>query len=125
MILSKLDVKAATGHGATVNSERPSGMLAFRREWMHKRNIQPGRVSAIEVKGDSMELGLQEGDTILFDHARKQVCRGMVVAARVSDDLFAKRLEQTPNDKWALASDNYKYAPSALTKDDAVIGEVV
>ena len=125
MLVPKLEVKAAAGHGATVSDERPVGMLAFRREWMRKRNIQPGRVSAIEVSGDSMEPSLRDGDTILIDHTRNQVRRGAVVAARVSDDLFVKRLEQTPDDKWILVSDNHEYAPVALTKDGAVIGEVV
>ena len=125
ILIPKLEVKAAAGPGTVVDGERPIGMLAFRREWMRKHNIQPGQVSAIEVKGDSMQPGLQDGDTILVDHQRVQVRRGAVMAARVGNDLFVKRLEQTPNGEWLLQSDNHEYAPLALGTDDAVIGEVV
>ena len=121
----KLDVKLAAGHGASATDERPVGMLAFRRDWMRKHNIQPGLVSAVEVVGDSMEPFFISGDTVLIDHQRNQVRRGAVVAARVGKDLFVKRLEQTPSEEWLLVSDNHDYAPLALTKDDAVIGEVV
>ena len=125
VLVPKLDIQAAAGHGKAVDDERPVGLLAFRREWLRRHAIQPGLVSAVEIAGDSMEPGLSDGDTILIDHRRNQVRRGAVVAARVGGDLFVKRLEQTPTEDWLLTSDNHAYAPLALTADDAVIGEVV
>ncbi len=125
VLVPKLDIQLAAGHGAAATDERPVGMLAFRREWMSEHNLQPGQVSAVEISGDSMTPGLDDGDTILVDHTRARLMRGLVVAARVGNDLFVKRLEQTPDEDWLLISDNHEYAPLALGKDDAVIGEVV
>ena len=50
-----------------------------------------------------MEPGLQNDGTILIDRACKQVRRCAVIAARVSNDLFVKRLKQTPDGKWTLS----------------------
>ena len=97
-------------------------MLAFRREWMRKHNLRPGQVSAVEVVGDSMLPYLSDGDTVLVDHTRTECKRGLVVAACIGEDLFVKRLEQTPMDDWLLVSDNHNYGPLALNADDAIIG---
>ena len=125
VLVPKLDVKLAAGHGAAATDERPVGMLAFRREWMRKYQLRSGQVSAVEVSGDSMTPYLKNGDTILVDHRRNRPRRGAVVAARANNNLFVKRLEQTPDKDWLLVSDNHEYAPLALGEDDAVIGEVV
>lgn len=41
-------------------------------------------------------------------------CLLKVVAARVGDDLFVKRLQQVENNNWLLASDNHQYTPIML-----------
>ena len=125
VLVPKLDIRLAAGHGASTNDERPVGMLAFRHDWMRRNNLQPGQVSAVEVMGDSMEPSFKDGDTVLVDHRRSDYQRGKVVAARVDDELFIKRLESTPNNNWLLISDNHNYAPLELTPGDAIIGAVV
>lgn len=121
----KLEVKLAVGHDKTASHKQPAGMLAFQRTWIRKNKIHPGKVSAVDISGDSMAPYLNDGDTILINHARTRRKRGLVVVARVRDELFVKRLEQTPDGDWLLVSDNYQYTPLSLGVDDTVLGEVV
>ena len=126
ILVSKLDVRAAVGHGAVVDNERPVGLLAFRRDWLRKHNLQPHYLNAIEVKGESMMPVLLDGDTILVDRSRTQPRLGKIYAARVnSDDLVVKRLQKMPDDEYVLVSDNPVHGPILLGKEGELIGEVV
>ncbi len=125
VMVPKLPVRLSAGPGASGEDETPVGLLAFRREWMRQHSLQPGRVSAVEVAGDSMKPSLNDGDTVLVDHTRAGPRRGKVVAARVGGELFIKRLHTMPPDGWLLVSDNPDYSPLMLGRDDAIIGEIV
>ena len=50
--------------------------------------------SAVEVKGDSVMLHLNDGDAVLVEHTRIDLKVGMVVASRVGGELFVKRLQK-------------------------------
>ena len=66
--MPQLAARVVASHGATISDERPiRGCWHLGVMRMVKRN-SIRQVSAVEVKEDSMEAGLREGDTLLSDH---------------------------------------------------------
>ena len=119
-------MQLAAGHGAVApESEKPVEYLAFRREWMERNGLLPGKVSAVVVTGDSMTPTLADGDTILVDHQRNEARQGRIFAVRRGRDLLVKRIQEEPQGGWMLTSDNEDYAPIGTGSDFAVIGEIV
>jgi len=45
---------------------------AFSLQWIKRRGLDPKELQIIEVKGDSMEPKLWDGDLILIDRAQKE-----------------------------------------------------
>ena len=127
VMVPKLPVSLAAGYGAAVPEveDEPMGLLAFRRGWMRRYGLQLGQVSAVEIVGDSMEPLLIDGDTVLVDHCRSEARQGKVFAVRNINDLFVKRLERQPDNKWILTSDNKDYEPIDMSPQAILIGEVV
>lgn len=77
----------------------------------------PGDSFLIKVKGDSMiGAGINNGDVLLVDRSAKAV-EGSIVIAEVNGKLVVKRLQYGYN-QFALISENKKYAPIFVNKDD-------
>ncbi len=126
VMVPRLPVQLAAGHGAVApDGEKPVELLAFRREWMERNGLLPGKVSAVVVTGDSMTPTLADGDTILVDHQRDEARQGRIFAVRRGRDLLVKRMQEEPVGGWMLTSDNEEYAPIGTGTDFAVIGEIV
>ena len=126
VMVPKLPVLLAAGHGAAApEHEEPVELLAFRQEWMQRYGLKPGKVSAVEVTGDSMVPTLSAGDTVLVDHLRNEPRQGRIFAVRREDELLVKRTQKEPDSGWMLTSDNESYEPISIGADFAVIGEVV
>lgn len=114
---------AAAGGGATVLGEEIEGYLAFRREWLASRGIDPTQCVVIDVMGDSMEPTLPEGSAILVDRGQRRRRDGGVYVLRGEDGLLVKRAIRH-RQGWVMASDNPAHAPSPWQPDAEVIGEV-
>ncbi len=126
VMVPRLPVKLAAGHGAVApDGEKPVELLAFRREWMERNGLLPGKVSAVVVTGDSMTPTLADGDTILVDHQRDEARQGHIFAVRRGPDLLVKRMQEEPHGGWMLTSDNEAYAPISTGANFAVLGEIV
>ena len=126
VMVPRLPVQLAAGHGAVAQEQdKPVELLAFRREWMERNGLRPGKVSAVVVTGDSMNPTLADGDTILVDHQRNEARQGHIFAVRRGRDLLVKRMQEEPDIGWMLTSDNEEYAPIGTGTDFAVIGEIV
>ncbi len=126
VMVPRLPVKLAAGHGtAATEGEKPVDLLAFRREWMARNGLLPGKVSAVVVTGDSMTPTLADGDTVLVDHKRNEPRQGRIFAVRREECLLVKRMQEEPHGGWMLTSDNEEYAPIGTGADFEVIGEIV
>jgi phage repressor protein C with HTH and peptisase S24 domain len=121
----RLALGASAGPGALAADERPVGALRFSRVWLRRQGLDPARLSAIAVEGDSMEPSLRDGDEILVDAGRKPLRDGVYVV-RVAGVLLVKRLETGRPGLVVLKSDNPVYDPIELAPAEVeVIGRVV
>lgn len=117
---------ASAGPGAVVGEELRSVPFRFDARFLTGLGVRRDAASLIEVKGDSMQPTLVDGDTILVDHARRSIApRGGVYAIRLDGMLGVKRLRAIGREV-EVVSDNANYA-TVMRAGDAVevIGRVV
>jgi SOS-response transcriptional repressor LexA len=82
-------------------------------------------IDALEVRGDSMEPLLRDGDLVAVDRSRREVRDGGVYVLRIGEELFIKRMRREA-EGWACVSLNPAYAViRALPDEIHVIGEAV
>jgi len=127
------DVKAAAGHGATVQTEDVVDTLVFKREWIHQTlHANPNDLYLIAVQGESMTPTLHPGDMILVDRRTEStIGADGVYVLRMGDSLLVKRVQRLPGRTLRISSDNPAYQSfelpldSANDDDLAIIGRVV
>ena len=117
------ELAAAAGDGANVLGEEIEGYLAFRREWLANRGIDPTQCVVIDVMGGSMEPTLPQGSSILVDRAQRRRRQGRVYVVRTEDGLLVKRAKRGEHG-WVMESDNPEHPPAPWPADAEVIGEV-
>lgn len=121
----RLALGASAGPGALAQDEQPIGAFRFGRAWLRRQGLDPRRLSAISVDGDSMEPVLRDGDEILVDSAPRPLRDGIHVV-RVDGALLVKRLETGRPGLIVLKSDNAAYDPIELPPGEVqVVGRVV
>lgn len=123
------DIQAAAGYGRFVEDETASSAVAFRRDWLEAHITRDTKqLSVISVKGDSMEGVLNDGDTILVNHAHTTARDGLYVL-RINDNLLVKRLQLIPGNIIRVISANDAYPTFEINLQDksddiAIIGRV-
>lgn len=122
-------VQVGAGNGQLVGDEQVRRQLAFRRKWLRYRQLNPTDLALVFAKGDSMEPTIHSGDTILVDTAKTQIVDGSIFVIRLSDALYAKRLQKLPDGGVNIISDNQGYSMLTVLGRDMesiqVIGKVV
>lgn len=130
VFIPRYNLKAAAGHGATTEGEKPMFSMAFRRYWVENYlRATPTDLSVISVKGDSMEGVLNDRDVILLNTSDTQASSGLYVL-RVDGDLVVKRVQRLPGGILRVISANEAYATFDVDlnnppADFGVIGRVV
>jgi phage repressor protein C with HTH and peptisase S24 domain len=121
----RLPLQASAGPGATVGDEDAIGSFRFSQRWLRDQGLQPGRLSAIAVRGDSMEPTLRDGDEIVVDQNLGGLRDGIHVV-RLDGALVVKRLQTGGRGRLVLLSDNPAYGPIHCEPGEVeVIGRVV
>jgi len=117
---------SAGGESFDVDSEVKSYYM-FQKDWL-KRKGASDKTVLMDIFGNSMELELKEGDTVLIAQSRKDILAGAFYATGVDDTIMVKRFENHPN-KLVLLSGNKDYAPIYLHSDELdnvrIIGRVI
>ena len=130
VFVPRYDVRAAAGHGAWNDEEKPQFTMAFRRYWIENfLRVSPKDLSVISVKGDSMEGVLNDRDSILINHADNDPKEGVYVL-RIDGHLVVKRIQRLPGEVLKVSSTNPAYEPFTVDmksppQDFNVIGKVV
>ena len=75
-----VEIAVAAGGGAEAAEERAVGALAFRRDWLESRGLDPTRCVVIGVRGASMEPTLPDGARILIDRTARRRRAGRLYA---------------------------------------------
>jgi len=89
----------------TEPDQRGHGILRIDRSWADRQNLDPKRLVAIQVKGESMEPALYEGDIVVINLADTRPVDGSVYAVNYEGEAVIKRLSRDVGEWW-LTSDN-------------------
>lgn len=119
------DARCSAGHGSWNEGCRVLTMLAFTRYSLRKKGLDPARLSAIRVDGDSMEGLLSDGDTVMIDHGRNALEGEAVYVIRLDDHLYAKRLQRQFDGSVQVISENQAYRDMLVPKDRLADLEIV
>ena len=127
--IPRLSVEASAGPGSVAGMEEAVARFGFDARWLRTLTTTPHLVSAIAVKGDSMQPTLNEGDDILVDRGdAAERLRDGIYVLRFEEALLVKRLALNPaTRRISIRSDNPAYPgwEDCDPADIAVIGRVV
>lgn len=129
-MVKRLDVQAGAGIPQENGHEEISGTHAYRRDWLEKRGLFASACAVIEVKGESMEPTICDGDVVLINTAERKIKSGNIYAFRTEEGVRLKRLHRQLDGRVRVTSDNpnkNSYPDEWLTPDSEaeIIGIVV
>jgi phage repressor protein C with HTH and peptisase S24 domain len=101
----RLRLSAGIAGYATDLIEEDESPISFRSAWLAKRGFIPEKLVAIEIRGQSMEPGLYDGDTVVINTADTLLIDGEVYAVNYEGEAVVKRLVREMG-SWWLVSDN-------------------
>lgn len=130
--IPKLDIQVSAGGGTDIVTveDTSSEHYAFRRNWVRDAlNTDPSNLRLLDIKGDSMEPALSNGDMILVDTSHRTPSPPGIFVLYDGFGLVAKRLQILPNSQPArcsIISENSQYAPYERDLSEVrIIGKVV
>ena len=129
-VVPRYDVRASAGPGNGSVDEEQIGEVAFEVNWMRRHLGRSGRgFASIEVRGDSMQPTLLNGDEIIIDrHVHRVDVNGIYVIA-LRGDLLVKRIQRMLDGSLVVKSDNAAYEPETISAERAeefrVVGRMV
>ena len=122
-------LEVSAGSGSAWNGEEVMRHLAFRKNWLNYRRLNPKSLKVVFAKGDSMEPTINSGDSILVDSDRTILEDGSIFVLRLGEELYAKRLQKRFDGGIEIISDNKEYTSQVVPADELgmlhIIGKVV
>jgi phage repressor protein C with HTH and peptisase S24 domain len=124
------DVRVSAGKGESVIVERVEGEFAFRRDFMQRAFGRAGEGFAIvEVRGDSMQPSLINGDLIVVDLQARRVDVSGIYVIQLRGDLLVKRIQRKLDRSLVIKCDNAAYEAEHLNGEAAeeinILGRMV
>ncbi len=123
------DARISQGHGAWNDGIKILTKLAFTRYSLRKKGLDPAKLAAVRVDGDSNEPLLSDGDTVMVDLSRNVLQGEAFYVIRIDDLLYAKRLQREFDGSILVISANPAYrvitVPQSQLSSLQVIGRVV
>lgn len=111
-------VAAVAGAGATLEtSDEVLGYYAFRADFLGREHISERRSVMMQVRGDSMEPLIQDGDTVLVDQSDIDIMDGHIYVVTLGDELRVKRVQKGMRG-YVLRSENPRYADIVIDGAD-------
>lgn len=101
----KLRLSAGVTGFQTEPDRREGGTLGMRRSWVERSGLNPAKLIAIQVKGDSMEPSLYENDIVVINTADTRPVDGAVFAVNYEGEAVVKRFSRDAGEWW-LTSDS-------------------
>lgn len=128
--IPRYEVAASAGGGSLIHSEQIVDHLTFKAEWVKNAlGVAPSSLALINVKGDSMEPTLSNGDVILIDMSLDGFDDNAVYVLRLNGTLLVKRVKRNFDGSVLVSSDNVMYPPDTIKNDLIetlnVVGRVV
>ncbi len=125
-------VALGAGDAEAPSLEECADVLPVRRPtaWFAARGLDPSRVIACKVSGDSMQPTIRDGSIVLVDTSDTEIHDGTIYAFAQGDSLRVKRLGRQGSGGLLIRSDNPGYPPESVPGEIAessvkVIGRAV
>lgn len=131
VVVPRFNVQASAGGGSLVAHEQVVDYFAFSEHFMrHVLGYPTDDVTVIEVRGDSMQPTLYHGDAVLVLTREDQALEnGQLYVMELGGSLIVKRVQLSATGGVTLLSDNSRYAPERVTRDELlalrIIGRVL
>lgn len=120
----RLAVSVSAGPGRLVTSEATVASAGYAAEDLARLGIRATDAAILDVRGDSMQPTLIDGDRILVDRGQRTPGKKAAIwVLRCGDELLVKRLVRD-DDRWRILSDNAAERSVPLA-DVEVLGRVV
>ncbi|MEO8640934.1 LexA family transcriptional regulator [Pseudomonas sp.] len=105
--IPQYSAKAAAGFGHENPHVESVATLAFKREWLRIKGVNPKNLIVIYADGESMWPTINDHDVLLIDKSRAEPANGQIfVMASADKGAIVKRLVQSPLGGWIIRSDN-------------------
>lgn len=106
------------GNGYLNDHVELSEGLAFKRDWLARKNVKPENLAVMYGSGTSMEPYIFDGDVVLFDTSDTEPKhRQVYIVRRPDDSVSIKRLIQQISGDWVIKSDNPDYTDEKVSAD--------
>lgn len=101
-------------------------MLSLPLDWVLRKGLDPSKLLALKVKGQSMYPTMQEGNVAIVNTADRLPVDGKLFAINHNQKPVVKRLEREAG-IWYLKSDNTlpEYARRRVEEDTQIVGRVI
>ncbi|MBI6849071.1 helix-turn-helix domain-containing protein [Pseudomonas syringae] len=124
---------AAAGAGHDNPHVEIRSTLAFKKEWLATKGLQPKNLRVIYADGESMWPTINDQDVLLVDSSQVEpIDNGVFVIESGIDGTVVKRLVRAPLQQWILRSDNTDKAAhpdrfylSSESNEHQIIGRVI
>lgn len=125
-IVPRISVSLSAGAGANQGEEMGLPPLAFRKDWLTRKNVtSKENLRICDVRGDSMEGYLQDGDTVLIDTGQTDIIDNQVYALEYGGDLRIKRLARRFDGGIFIRSDNPRYPEEIVTAKEVEMVRII
>jgi len=128
-MIERLDVEASAGAGSLVEHENAMDFVAFQTRWLRRKGIDPAAVRLLNIRGDSMEPTIRDGDVALVDTSIRDIIDNAIYVLVVGNRLLIKRIHILMSGALRLISDNALYPHEDVPANEAefvrVSGRVV
>lgn len=132
VMVPRYTVSASAGNSASfVSEEMDISYYAFSQDWINRRGLNANELQIVNVRGDSMEPTLYDGDLILLDRSQDKAADGHTFVVRLWDEHVVKHVQRVGDKTISLISANKVYPPREIeliegdNTDFQIIGRVV
>lgn len=115
--LDHFDLQVSAGAGSLGVAE-PVDPVPFSAKWLRRHGLRPNQVSVLEVRGDSQEPVLFDGDFIIVDKATSKPKTGQLYVVVRRDSVQVKWVHVLRN-AVQLISENPSYPPERVEAHEA------
>lgn len=116
-LLDHFDLQVSAGAGA-IGVAEPADPVPFSSRWLRKHGLRPKEVSVLEVRGDSQEPVLFDGDYIIVDKRKARPKSGQLYVVVRRDSVQIKWVTVLRN-AVQLVSENPAYPPERVEAHEA------
>lgn len=119
------DIRASAGFGTEAIEMFSHEIMTIPKHAISGK-INPDKIHAIKIIGDSMEPKISEGDVAFVEAGAEFVKDGCIYVMKIDDDIYIKRIYKSPDNMYFIRSDNKEYPEFKVDRSKVkIIGKVV